>query len=126
MKTMVLILLLASSVAQANIGGPGRGALSGYYECGPEEGVSVTIDMQERTGKIKGKKSNVDLVVVSGGARNGNASYELEGALKGETVTVTFKSIMGRKKISFTHPSGKEYDMNCETSESPDSEQEGF
>ncbi len=119
----ILLMTLATTTASANLGGYNSGyALRGSYECGPKEGVSVKIDMQAGEATIIGR-TEVPLELVGGGPSNGNAYYKFQGLLDGKTISMSFESLMGAKIVKFTHPSGKAYQMSCNSAKRS---QQGF
>jgi hypothetical protein len=121
MKMLLLSLSLFSTIASANIGGGSYGdgynpyQLSGRWTCGPEGGVQVELDLDDGTGELKGKSSQIKLELVQGGVQNGNAAYEFVGQINGQEFSVLFESLMGAKVVSFSHPSGKSYRMRCDS-----------
>jgi hypothetical protein len=113
MKFIALVsLTLVSSMAFANLGGMTM-PLRGYYECGPEDGVSLELNIDKGTGKLIGQNT-IDLIKTGSAARNGNALVVFEGSVDEGSFEVRLESLMGAKVAKFSHPgTGQDYLMGC-------------
>jgi hypothetical protein len=112
MKTMTLLFTtLLSSLAFAGMSST-HGDLTGYYSCGPQQGVVVYVDMATRSALLKGQ-SRIAFELIDGGVSNGVSNYVFQGIYDGKPLIMTFGSVSGPKVVRFKHPSGTTYSIAC-------------